>query len=57
MKVLIYGNCQAWAVKATLNIDQRLVTVTYVPCYSTDITVEAFTNLIKESALIITQSI
>ena len=43
--------------KAILNIDQILVTVTYVPCYSTDITAEAFTNLIKESAVIITQPI
>ena len=57
MKVLIYSNCQGWAIKETLNMDQRLITVTYVPCYSTDITAEAFTNLIKESAVIITQPI
>lgn len=57
MKVLVYGNCQAGAVKQTLNINPTIATVTYVPCYSTDITAESFTNLIKGSAVIITQPI
>jgi predicted HTH domain antitoxin len=57
MRILIYSNCQGFAIKETLMIDPGLASVLYVPCWSTDITKEKFTQLIKESDVIITQPI
>ena len=57
MKILIYANCQGWAIKDTLGIDPRMHTTTYIPCYDTDIIHADFTKLVKESDIIITQPI
>jgi len=57
MKILIYTNCQGWAIKETLGIDPHVHTIKYIPCYDTDIINDDFTKLVKESDIIITQSI
>jgi hypothetical protein len=57
MKILVYGNCQGWAVKETLGIDPHIHSIEYIPCYSTHIISDDFTKKIKESDIIITQPI
>ena len=57
MKILIYANCQGWAIKETLGVDPRMHTMTYIPCHDTDIIRDKFTKLVKESDIIITQPI
>ena len=56
MKVLLFGNCQLWAIKETLKFNSS-VSVTYIACYSTDIISTEFTTLIQDSDIIITQPI
>jgi hypothetical protein len=55
MNILFYGNCQVGAVKHTLEINTE--NITYIECFTTNITKNIFTNLIKESTIIITQPI
>jgi hypothetical protein len=57
MKILIYTNCQGWAIKETLGVDPQMHTTTYIPCHDTDIINDEFTKLVRESDIIITQPI
>lgn len=56
MKILIYANCQGWAIKETLGLHNP-PECTYIACHDTDIIGDEFTTLIKESDIIITQPI
>jgi hypothetical protein len=56
MKILLFGNCQLWAIKETLKFNSS-VSVTYIACHSTDMIATEFTTLIQESDIIVTQPI
>lgn len=56
MNILIYGNCQGFAVKETLGLS-LYNSVIYIPCYNTELVDDAFTEHIENSDIIITQPI
>jgi hypothetical protein len=56
MKVLLYGNCQCWAIKETLQFPNN-TQVTYISCQDTDIVESDFNNLVSNSDIIVTQPI
>ena len=55
MKVLYYGNCQLFAVKISLNLQD--VKETHIECFNTNINESDFLNIIIEQDVIITQPI
>ena len=55
MNILFYGNCQLYAIKQILNLQN--VHQSLVECFTTDISLEEFDILIKNSDVIITQHI
>jgi hypothetical protein len=54
---LFYGNCQSDAIKQTLCLPSDEYNIINVPCWTTDINKEKFTEIIKMCDVIITQSI
>ncbi len=56
MNILLYGNCQLFAIKNTLNLNNKY-NFTLVECWQSVIDEKEFTNLIKNSDIIITQPI
>lgn len=55
MNILFYGNCQAHAIRSTLNI--KYMNVFDIPCWTINIKKKHFTNIIKKCHIIITQAI
>ena len=55
MNILFYGNCQLYAIKQILNLQN--VHQSLVECFTTDISLEEFDIVIKNSDVIITQHI
>jgi hypothetical protein len=56
MNILFYGNCQLQSILQTLNLS-REYNIFHVECWKEHIVEEYFTNIIKKSDIIITQSI
>lgn len=56
MNVLFYGNCQAFAVLKTLNLDNTY-NIFHIECWKENIDKDYFTDIIKKCELIITQPI
>ncbi len=54
--ILFYGNCQCNAIKLVLNLPSNYK-IYSIECFSTNITIDEFTNIIKNSDIIITQPI
>lgn len=54
---LFYGNCQSDAIKQTISLPSDEYNIINVPCWTTDINKEKFTEIIKMCDIIITQSI
>lgn len=57
INVLFYGNCQIQALSKVLNLPQNQYNSHSIECFTTNHTEEQFLNIIKESQIIITQSI
>jgi predicted DNA-binding protein YlxM (UPF0122 family) len=55
VNILFYGNCQLEAVLKTLNLPNNHKCL--IECFSTNINKEEFTNIIKNSDIIITQPV
>jgi hypothetical protein len=55
MNILFYGNCQLAAYNKILNIKNSNINV--IECWNTDISELDFTNIVKNTNIIITQSI
>lgn len=53
--ILFYGNCQLYAIKNTLNLQNYIQY--HVECFSTDINEQDFLDIIKKSNIIVTQII
>jgi|Laugresu1bdmlbsd_1035121.scaffolds.fasta_scaffold16006_3 hypothetical protein len=56
MNILFYGNCQLYAVLKTLNLPSNYKS-TLIECWIENIDKDYFTDIIKKSDIIITQSI
>jgi hypothetical protein len=57
MNILLYGNCQLYAIKQTLSLSQNKYKITLVECWQDIIDKNMFTNSIKSANVIITQPI
>jgi hypothetical protein len=57
MKILLYGNCQLYAVMKTLNVDETQNEIKLVECWEEEIKEQEFQESIQKSDLIITQPI
>ena len=56
INILFYGNCQLYACFKTLNLSDKY-NVSNIECWKNKINKNNFTNIIKSSDIIITQSI
>uniref|UniRef100_A0A6C0EH21 Polysaccharide biosynthesis enzyme WcbI domain-containing protein n=1 Tax=viral metagenome TaxID=1070528 RepID=A0A6C0EH21_9ZZZZ len=57
INILFYGNCQTFAVQHTLSLSSDHYNIQHVPCWTTDTDKEKFTEIVKNSDIIITQPI
>lgn len=57
IQILLYGNCQINAIYKTFNFNKLEYNITLIHCYSTNILEDDFLQKIKESDIIITQTI
>jgi hypothetical protein len=57
MKILFYGNCQMDAIYKTLNLNSDKFEMSFIRCYQNDVTQQDFTDRLKITDIIITQSI
>ena len=55
--ILIYGNCQSYSINQTLNLNSKYYNTSPLICFNTDISEKDFLKIIKNSDIIITQSI
>lgn len=56
MKILLYGNCQLFAIKNTLNLNSNHE-LTLIECWENKLDKDEFTKIINNSDIIITQPI
>ena len=54
--ILFYGNCQINTIRQTLNLNPNKYEVCNIQCYN-DVDIQYFTDKIKSSDIIVTQSI
>lgn len=59
MHLLFYGNCQTevvWRILKPLSKDEK-ITLQHIPCFTTDLSKESFTEMIQRADVIVTQPI
>lgn len=57
INILFYGNCQVFAILKSLNLNSAEYIIHHVECFSTNINIDEFTDIIKKCSIIITQPI
>ena len=57
MKILFYGNCQIEVICKTLNLKPKKYETCVIKCYQDNVTQQAFTDRLKTTDIVITQSI
>jgi hypothetical protein len=57
MKIIFYGNCQTFAIKQILNLNDTIDTIdtNHISCHNTKLNKDEFTDIIKDCDIIITQ--